>query len=927
MQIRGEALLKAATDRLDDLLTQRVKGKKFEYKERAEAAVRLVTEFRGAVKDMREQQRQFVSDAASIEEALLLACEAANRSLADSTSEAEELRVKYQVGEREKNSLMSELKTVKDAKESLVEANNVTKAQLHDKTKSLKEAEERVSAMDRDLTDAIHTAEQLKLQKNAVEELATAAAAAHADTLEAETTRLDEEYKQQVEALTAEVLAWTAKAEESGKELTELQQQANSDATELTAAQEKVKQLARSLEESTADKASVTKAKEILEIQLSSSKEQLSAKANELTMALGSLGEIQRTHADREAVLRSDTAAAEKKAIERAAEAESLKAALSVAQRDAEISSQELVGYRSQISRLESDLASSKITAESNMGELNKLGEALAVERAKRERAETREEEERRERTASCAQLIAQTQANDAKLEALRIEAKADAEKAATALEKLRSELETTRTGTRNVEDQRQSLESEARQLRALLEDEKKNGAELVEMAKRTGELDAMKQRMQEQATRSDSTLAEAHQRIKELEAEVQAGESLRRKMHNTIQELRGNVRVFARVRPFLPGDGEKYLTGGGGGLLSTSSSNAPPPTIKCAGGIESTKLVVDKPSGVSEGAPSTSYSGAESHSFVFDKCFAPSVSQENVFQEVSEFVTSALDGYQVCLFSYGQTGSGKTHTMQGSGDSAMRGIIPRAIEQVGKYKTTLEAQGWTYKMEVTFVEIYNETIRDLLRSSDKKASEPQLEIRTGKDGSTYVSDATKMGVDPTDLACISNIMEIAARHRAVSATDMNAQSSRSHSIFTLHLRGMNESTRTTITGALNLVDLAGSERLSRSGATGDRLKETQAINKSLACLSDVFMAISNRQSHIPFRNSKLTHLLSPSLSGDGKTLMLVNLSPTEESYFESLCSLRFARTVNKCELGKPKKNTGTVPSGSGNVHSKKIRK
>ena len=88
MQIRGEALLKAATDRLDDLLTQRVKGKKFEYKERAEAAVRLVTEFRGAVKDMREQQRQFVNDAASIEEALLLACEAANRSLADSTSEA-----------------------------------------------------------------------------------------------------------------------------------------------------------------------------------------------------------------------------------------------------------------------------------------------------------------------------------------------------------------------------------------------------------------------------------------------------------------------------------------------------------------------------------------------------------------------------------------------------------------------------------------------------------------------------------------------------------------------------------------------------------------------------------------------------------------------------------------------------------------------
>ena len=230
--------------------------------------------------------------------------------------------------------------------------------------------------------------------------------------------------------------------------------------------------------------------------------------------------------------------------------------------------------------------------------------------------------------------------------------------------------------------------------------------------------------------------------------------------------------------------------------------------------------------------------------------------------------------------------------------------------------------------MQVTFVEIYNESIRDLLRSSDgakkgPRGGEAQLDIRTAKDGSIFVTDATKMEVDPTDLCCISNIMDIAARHRAVSATDMNAQSSRSHSIFTLHLTGVNEGTRSTITGALNLVDLAGSERLSRSGATGDRLKETQAINKSLACLSDVFMAISNKQAHIPFRNSKLTHLLSPALSGDGKTLMLVNLSPTEESYFESLCSLRFASTVNKCELGKPKKNTGTV---GGNT-SKKNKK
>ncbi|KAG7394946.1 hypothetical protein PHYBOEH_004428 [Phytophthora boehmeriae] len=133
-------------------------------------------------------------------------------------------------------------------------------------------------------------------------------------------------------------------------------------------------------------------------------------------------------------------------------------------------------------------------------------------------------------------------------------------------------------------------------------------------------------------------------------------------------------------------------------------------------------------------------------------------------------------------------------------------------------------------------------------------------------------------------------------------------QSSRSHSVFTLHLQGVNDKDGVMLKGQLNLVDLAGSERASRSNVSGDRLKETQAINKSLSCLADVFNAIGNKASHIPFRNSKLTYLLQSSLSGDGKTLMMVNLSPTLESASESLCSLRFAKQVNQCELGKPKR-------------------
>ena len=153
--------------------------------------------------------------------------------------------------------------------------------------------------------------------------------------------------------------------------------------------------------------------------------------------------------------------------------------------------------------------------------------------------------------------------------------------------------------------------------------------------------------------------------------------------------------------------------------------------------------------------------------------------------------------------------------------------------------------------------------------------------------------------------------MESAARSRSVACTKMNSQSSRSHSVFMLHLRGYNEDSGAVVQGALNLCDLAGSERLDRSGAGADakRLKETQAINKSLSCLGDVFNALATGASHVPYRNSKLTYLLQDCLSGDGKALMFVNLSPTFESSNESLCSLRFAQRVNAVELGKPTKN------------------
>merc|ERR1719168_300949 len=175
----------------------------------------------------------------------------------------------------------------------------------------------------------------------------------------------------------------------------------------------------------------------------------------------------------------------------------------------------------------------------------------------------------------------------------------------------------------------------------------------------------------------------------------------------------------------------------------------------------------------------------------------------------------------------------------------------------------------------------------------------------------------------------IASLMARAAKLRAVGSTDMNSVSSRSHSIFALYLTGSNVELNTELHGALHLVDLAGSERLDRSGAVGDRLKETQNINRSLSSLADVFLAKAEGRSHVPFRNSKLTHLMEPCLSGHGKTLMVVNVGPETSNSHETLCSLRFASQVSQCTTGgKPKRSakalarpvsTAVLPGSSAN--------
>ncbi|KAL3503429.1 hypothetical protein ACH5RR_037878 [Cinchona calisaya] len=373
--------------------------------------------------------------------------------------------------------------------------------------------------------------------------------------------------------------------------------------------------------------------------------------------------------------------------------------------------------------------------------------------------------------------------------------------------------------------------------------------------------------------------ILELQNRLSDAEMKIVEGEKLRKKLHNTILELKGNIRVFCRVRP----------------LLSDDACAPEMKVISFPTAMESLERGID-----------LSQNG-QKHSFTFDKVFMPDASQEDVFVEISQLVQSALDGYKVCIFAYGQTGSGKTYTMMGKpGNSDQKGLIPRTLEQVFETKQTLQSQGWRYEMQVSMLEIYNETIRDLLPSRTDGGK--QYAIKHDANGNTHVSDLTI--VDVCSSREVSYLLERAAQSRSVGKTQMNEQSSRSHFVFTLRILGVNESTEQQVQGVLNLIDLAGSERLSKSGSTGDRLKETQAINKSLSSLSDVIFALAKKEEHVPFRNSKLTYLLQPCLGGDSKTLMFVNISPDPTSTGESLCSLRFAARVNACEIGIPRRQT-----------------
>jgi kinesin family protein 5 len=312
-----------------------------------------------------------------------------------------------------------------------------------------------------------------------------------------------------------------------------------------------------------------------------------------------------------------------------------------------------------------------------------------------------------------------------------------------------------------------------------------------------------------------------------------------------------GNVRVFCRFRPL----NERELN---------TTENEMCVTFK----NETTCAVM----GIN-----TKTGQQEPINYTYDHCFDTNCRQQDVYNTaVLPIIESVLEGFNGTILAYGQTSSGKTHTMLGPDidNEEQRGIIPRMVGGIfEKIETAPEEVEFTVK--VSFIEIYNEKIRDLL---DPKKN--NLKVHESKEEGVYVKDMTESYVGGEDE--VFSLLKVGNENRSIGATDMNKQSSRSHSCFILQIDQKNTSDFSSKCGKIYLVDLAGSERISKTGAAGETLTEAKNINKSLTTLGLVINALTDGKStHVPYRDSKLTRILQESLGGNSKTSLIITCSPS----------------------------------------------
>ncbi|WWD15711.1 hypothetical protein CI109_100133 [Kwoniella shandongensis] len=286
----------------------------------------------------------------------------------------------------------------------------------------------------------------------------------------------------------------------------------------------------------------------------------------------------------------------------------------------------------------------------------------------------------------------------------------------------------------------------------------------------------------------------------------------------------------------------------------------------------------------------STSLAGPEKDGFTFDRVFDTETRQAEIFDwGVKGIVEDVMTGFNGTLFCYGQTGSGKTFTMMGADieSPVLKGLIPRIVEQI--FASILSADSSIeYTVKVSYMEIYMEKIKDLLAPANDN-----LSIHEDKARGVYVKNLTEVYVGSESE--VYKVMKAGGASRAVSSTNMNAESSRSHSIFVIGIHQRNTETGSQKSGNLYLVDLAGSEKVGKTGATGQTLEEAKKINKSLSALGMVINSLTDgKSSHVPYRDSKLTRILQESLGGNSRTTLIINCSPASYNEPETLSTLRF---------------------------------
>ncbi|GAQ87147.1 Myosin-related protein [Klebsormidium nitens] len=388
--------------------------------------------------------------------------------------------------------------------------------------------------------------------------------------------------------------------------------------------------------------------------------------------------------------------------------------------------------------------------------------------------------------------------------------------------------------------------------------------AEIDAMANDIKELDELREMKEDVDRKNEQTamlLKGQAERLTQLEGLYRDEQVLRKKYFNQIEDMKGKIRVFCRFRP-----------------LSGKES------------AEDQKMVVTAPDEFTVEHP---WKDDKPKQHQFDHVFTDAATQDAVFEDTKYLIQSAVDGYNVCIFAYGQTGSGKTFTIYGTPENP--GLTPRAMRELFEIMQR-DGNKYSFALKVYMLELYQDNLQDLLLPKKAPKEPKKLEIKKDAKGMVVVEGAT--------LVSVASIEELEAtvkrgqEKRHIAGTQMNTESSRSHLVLSIIIESTNLQTQALVKGKLSFVDLAGSERVKKSGSTGEQLKEAQSINKSLSALGDVISALATEEAHIPYRNHKLTMLMSDSLGGNAKTLMFVNASPADTNVDETHNSLIYATRV-----------------------------